>query len=234
MSIHIAAPEGAIAQTVLLPGDPLRAKFIAERFLEKPEQFNAVRNMFGYTGTWNGKRVSVMGTGMGMPSHSIYVTELLKDYGCKRLVRVGTCGSLQAGVGLRDVVLAQTACSNSSLNRMRFRGMDYAPSANFELLSRAHKAATDKGSRAHVGPILSSDSFYDDDPEAWKLWARYGVLAVEMETAELYTLAAKYGAQALAVLTVSDSLVTHELTSSEEREKTFSAMMEIALEAALY
>ncbi|HOX92235.1 MAG TPA: purine-nucleoside phosphorylase [Spirochaetales bacterium] len=231
MSIHIAAPSGSIAETILLPGDPLRAKFIAENFFETCQQFNAVRNMFGYTGTWKGNRVSVMGTGMGMPSHSIYVNELLKDYGCKRLVRVGTCGSLQAGVGIRDLVLAQSACSNSSLNRMRFKGMDYAPTANFELLSRAYNAAVAKGAKVHVGPILSSDSFYDDEPDAWKLWARYGVLAVEMESAELYTLAAKYGAQALAVLTVSDSLVTHELTSSEEREKTFGAMMEIALNA---
>lgn len=232
MSIHIAAEKGSIAETILLPGDPLRAKFIAENFFTEIKQFNSVRNMFGYTGNWNGNKVSVMGTGMGMPSHSIYVNELLAEYGVKKLIRVGTCGSFQEDIKLRSVILAQSACSNSSLNRMRFRGMDYAPSADFTLLKNAWDDAVAKGIPVHAGPILSSDSFYDDDPDTWKLWAKYGVLAVEMETAELYTLAAKFKAQALAILTVSDSLVTRELTSSEEREKTFKAMIELALGAA--
>ncbi len=233
MSIHINAPAGAIAESILLPGDPLRAKFIAENWLEEPVQFNAVRNMFGYTGRHKGARVSVMGTGMGMPSHSIYVNELLRDYGVKRLARVGTCGSLNAGIKLRDLVLAQGACTDSNVNRIRFRGMDYAPCAAFSLLERAHRSAVGRGLPVHVGPVLSSDSFYAEDPEQWKLWARFGVLGVEMEAAELYTLAAKFGAQAIAILTVSDSLVTGEATSSAERETTFRAMMDVALDTVL-
>lgn len=231
MSVHIEAPVGAIAEGILLPGDPLRAKFIAENFLEGAELFNAVRNMFGYTGTYKGQRVSVMGTGMGMPSHSIYVNELLREYGVKKLIRVGTCGSVHEDIRVRDLVLAMSACTDSNVNRIRFRGMDYAPTASFELLSKAHKAAAARGMKAAVGPILSSDSFYAEDPEQWKLWARFGVLAVEMEAAELYTLAAKFGAQALAILTVSDSIVTGEATSSAERQSSFGAMVELALEA---
>lgn len=232
MSIHIEAPAGAIAEAILLPGDPLRAKFIAETYLEKPQQFNQVRNMFGYTGLYKGQRVSVMGTGMGMPSHSIYVNELLRDYGVKKLIRVGTCGSLREDIKLRDLVLAISACTDSNVNRIRFRGMDYAPSASWSLLSRAHALAEAKGLSARVGPILSSDSFYGEDPEQWKLWARFGVLAVEMEAAELYTLAAKFGADALAILTISDSLVTGETTTSAERQTSFGAMVELALETA--
>ncbi|MGD9939266.1 MAG: purine-nucleoside phosphorylase [Clostridia bacterium] len=230
MSIHIEAPAGAIAESILLPGDPLRAKFIAETYLEKPQQFNQVRNMFGYTGLYKGQRVSVMGTGMGMPSHSIYVNELLRDYGVKKLIRVGTCGSLREDIKLRDLVLAISACTDSNVNRLRFRGMDYAPSASFSLLSKAHALAVSKGLPARVGPILSSDSFYGEDPDQWKLWARFGVLAVEMEAAELYTLAAKFGAEALAILTISDSLVTGEATTSAERQSSFGAMVELALE----
>lgn len=231
MSVHIEAPVGAIAEGILLPGDPLRAKFIAENFLEGAELFNSVRNMFGYTGSYKGKRVSVMGTGMGMPSHSIYVNELLREYGVKKLVRVGTCGSVREDIRVRDLVLAMSACTDSNVNRVRFRGMDYAPTASFELLSKAHKAAAERGMKAAVGPILSSDSFYAEDPEQWKLWARFGVLAVEMEAAELYTLAAKFGAQALAILTVSDSIVTGEATSSAERQSSFGAMVQLALDA---
>lgn len=230
MSIHIEAPAGAIAESILLPGDPLRARFIAENYLEKPEQFNQVRNMFGYTGRYKGQRVSVMGTGMGMPSHSIYVNELLREYGVKKLIRVGTCGSVREDIGLRDLVLAISACTDSNVNRLRFRGMDYAPSASWNLLSRAHELARAKGFAVRVGPILSSDSFYGEDPDQWKLWARFGVLAVEMEAAELYTLAAKFGAEALAILTVSDSIVTGEATTSSERQNSFGAMVELALE----
>jgi purine-nucleoside phosphorylase len=233
MSIHIAAAKGQIAERILLPGDPLRAKFIAETFLEKPERFNDVRNMFGYTGTYKGERVSVMGTGMGMPSISIYANELIRDYGVKVLVRVGTCGGLVSEVKVRDMILGISASTDSAVNKVRFRGMDYAPAPSFRLLEAAYRAAVERKMPVHVGKIISSDSFYTEDPDQWKLWARFGVIGVEMEAAELYTLAAKYGVEALAVLTVSDHLVTHEDTSSEEREKTFLSMIEVGLAAAL-
>jgi len=233
MSTHIAAVKGQIAEGILLPGDPLRAKFIAENFLERPERFNEVRNMFGYTGLYKGERVSVMGTGMGMPSHSIYVNELIRDYGCKRLVRVGTCGSLRAEIKVRDLIIAISASTDSAVNKVRFRGMDYAPAPSFRLLKAAYDAAVAARLPVNVGKVLSSDSFYTEDPEQWKLWARFGVVGVEMETAELYTLAAKYDVEALSILTVSDHLVTHEETTSAEREKSFGAMVEIGLAAAL-
>jgi len=233
MSIHIEAPAGAIAEAILLPGDPLRAKFIAENYLEKPELFNRVRNMFGYTGLYKGKRVSVMGTGMGMPSHAIYVNELLMEYKVKKLIRVGTCGSLQADVKVRDVILATAACTNSNVNRIRFQGMDYAPAADFGLLETAWRMGRERGIELKAGTIISSDSFYSEDPDAWKLWAKFGVLGIEMEAAELYTLAAKYRAQALAILTVSDSLVSGEATNSDERERTFRAMAELGLETII-
>lgn len=230
MSIHIEAQKGAIAESILLPGDPLRAKFIAENYLTEPVLFNKVRNMFGYTGTYKGQKVSVMGTGMGMPSHSIYVNELLREYGVKKLIRVGTCGSLQEEIRVRDVIIAMSACTDSNVNRIRFRGLDFAPTADFELLEKAWRRGKEIGLSVKVGSIISSDSFYAEDPDQWKMWARYRVLAVEMETAELYTLAAKFNAQALAILTVSDSLVTHEVTSAQERETTFKSMLELALE----
>ncbi|HTH13275.1 MAG TPA: purine-nucleoside phosphorylase [Spirochaetia bacterium] len=233
MSIHIAAAPGEIAPAILLPGDPLRAQFIAEKFLENPVCFNKVRNMFGYTGTWKGQRVSVMGTGMGMPSLSIYAHELIRDYGVKKLVRVGTCGGLHESVQVRDLVLALSASTDSAVNKVRFRGMDYAPAPSFRLLHAAYQRAVAQGLPVHVGKIVSSDSFYTHDPHQWKLWAQFGVVAVEMEAAELYTLAAQYGVEALAVLTVSDHLVTGGDTSSEERERTFGAMVEVGLAAAL-
>jgi purine-nucleoside phosphorylase len=233
MSTHIAASEGQIAQGILLPGDPLRAKFIAETFLERHERFNDVRNMFGYTGFYHGERVSVMGTGMGMPSLSIYVNELIRDYGVKRLVRVGTCGGLSAEVKVRDVILGMSASTDSAVNKVRFRGMDYAPAPSFRLLYAAYRAAVERKLPVHVGKVVSSDSFYTEDPEQWRLWARFGVLGVEMEAAELYTLAAKYGAEALAVLTVSDHLVSSEDTSPEERERSFGSMVELGLAALL-
>jgi purine-nucleoside phosphorylase len=233
MSIHIAAAKGQIAESILLPGDPLRAKFIAETFLEKSEKFNDVRNMFGYTGTYKGERVSVMGTGMGMPSISIYANELMRDYGVKKLVRVGTCGALVAEVKVRDMILGISASTDSAANKVRFRGMDYASAPSFRLLEAAYKAAVERKMPVHVGKIISSDSFYTEDPDQWRLWARFGVIGVEMEAAELYTLAAKYGVEALAVLTVSDHLVTHEDTTPAEREKTFLSMIEVGLAAAL-
>ncbi len=229
MSIHIAAKPGQIADRILLPGDPLRAKFIAENFLEGAERFNEVRNMFGFTGTFQGVRVSVMGTGMGMPSLSIYVNELIRDYGVKKLIRVGTCGAMRKEIKIRDTILAMSASTDSAVNKVRFNGMDYAPTASFPLLMNAYEAARESGYSPFVGSVLSSDSFYSENPEQWKLWAKFGVVGVEMETAELYTLAAKYDVQALAILTVSDHLLTGEMTSSEERQTSFSAMVETAL-----
>ena len=231
MSIHIEAKPGAIAPSILLPGDPMRAQYIAETFLENAVCFNKVRGMLGFTGSFQGKPVSVMGSGMGQPSLSIYVNELLREYQVKTLIRVGTCGALQPGIHIRDIVLAMSSCTDSAVNKIRFRGMDYAPTADFKLLSRAYAEAAQRTVTIHAGPILASDSFYAEDPEQWKLWARFGVLAVEMESAELYTLAAKFQARALSILTVSDSLVSHEETTSQERERTFSTMVEIALAA---
>lgn len=230
MSVHIGAKEGQIADKVLLPGDPLRAKFIAKNFLENAECYNEVRGMYGYTGTYNGKRVSVQGTGMGIPSISIYVNELIQFYGVKNLIRVGTCGSYQESVKVRDVILAMSASTDSAINKIRFNGMDFAPTASFELLKKAYDISVAKGLSTKVGNVVSSDTFYDDDPNSWKLWANYGVLAVEMEAAALYTLAAKFGVNALAILTVSDHLVTGELTTAEERQKTFTDMIEVALD----
>jgi len=233
MSTHIAAKKGEIAEAVLLPGDPLRAKFVAENFFNDVIQYNSVRNMFGYTGTYKGKKVSVQGTGMGIPSISIYVNELFKDYGVKRAIRIGTAGSLHKDVKVRDVVLAMSACTNSGANSIRFKGMNYAPTATFSLLKKAWDTAVSKGWEPKVGPILSSDMFYSEDPDEWKLWAKFGCLSVEMECAELYTLAAKYEREALCILTISDSLVTGDDTSPEERQTTFTKMMEIALETAI-
>jgi purine-nucleoside phosphorylase len=233
MSIHIAAKPGEIAESVILPGDPLRAQFIAENFLENAVRYTDIRNMFGFTGTYHGKRVSVQGTGMGIPSISIYVNELFKDYGVKRAIRTGTAGSLQKDVAIRDIILATGASTDSAVNRIRFGGRFFAPCASFSLLKTAHDIAVKQGMPVKAGNILSSDSFYTENPDDWKLWAKFGVLAVEMETAELYTLAAKYNREALTILTVSDSLVTGESTSSEERQKSFTRMMEIALETAV-
>lgn len=232
MSIHIEAKKGDIAETILLPGDPLRAKWIAETFFENPACFNEVRGMLGYTGTYNGKRVSVMGTGMGVPSISIYSHELITEYGVKNLIRVGSAGSYQAHVKIRDIVLAMAASSNSGVNELRFGGADYAPTANFELFQKAVDAAKAKKINIKAGNIFTSDEFYADDFESYKKWSKFGVLCVEMETAGLYTVAAKHNANALSILTISDSLVTGERTTSKERETTFKEMIEVALELA--
>ncbi len=232
MSLHIGAQSGDIGETVLLPGDPLRAKHIAETMLENAVCYNEVRGMYGFTGTYKGKKVSVQGTGMGQPSISIYVNELISSYHVKNLIRIGTCGALQPDLKMRDVVLAMAASTDSNMNRIRFPGMDYAPTASFPLLKKAYDAASRMGIAVQAGNILSSDTFYDDDPESWKKWAALGVLAVEMETSALYTLAAKFKVNALAICTVSDSLVTKELESSEARQKTMNQMVEIALEIA--
>ncbi len=233
MSIHIGAKPGEIAEIVLLPGDPLRAEFAAKEFLSDAVCYNRVRGMLGFTGTWKGVRVSIQGTGMGIPSHSIYVSELLREYSARTLIRIGSCGSFQESVALREIVIAMTASTDSGANRLRFAGMDYAPAADYGLLSRACDLAAERGHRFHAGGILSADIFYQDDPEAWKHWAEFGVLAVEMETSGLYTLAAQAGAKALAICTVSDSLVTGEALSSDDRETSFREMIELALDTAI-
>lgn len=232
MSFHLSAQPGEVAETVLLPGDPLRAKFIAETMLENAVCYNQIRNMFGFTGFYKGKRVSIQGTGMGMPSLAIYASELMEFYHVRRVIRVGSCGALQPDLKLRDLVLAQSASTDSSFNRVRFRGMDYASTANFRLLHQAYQIAQQKNIPVKVGGILSSDNFYGADPEEWKLWAQYGVLAVEMETAALYTLAAYHKVEALALLTVSDNLATKEEETAEARQLAFTKMFEIALELA--
>lgn len=232
MSIHINAKKGDIADTILLPGDPLRAKYIAENFLEDVTLYNEVRNMFGYTGTYKGQRISVQGTGMGVPSISIYVTELMQEYDVQKLIRVGTCGAIQKDVQVRDVILAQSASTNSKMNEIIFDGIDYAPTANFDLLLKAYEAGVEKGLQMQVGNVFTEDVFYNEYSNHAK-WAQHGVLAVEMEASALYTLAAKFGRQALAVLTVSDHIITGEMTTAEERQLTFNDMIEVALEAAI-
>lgn len=233
MSVHIEAKEGQIAETVLLPGDPLRAKYIAETFLTDVEQYNRVRNMFGYTGTYKGQRVSVQGTGMGIPSMMIYAEELITGYNVKNLIRVGTAGGMQKDVKVRDVILAQGATTDSAVVKNTFDNqVQFAPIADFELLKTAYDIAIEQGMEVKVGNILSADRFYNTELDKKKL-ADYGVLATEMEAAGLYTLAAKYNRKALAILTISDHLITGEETSSDEREKTFNDMMIVALETAL-
>jgi purine-nucleoside phosphorylase len=233
MSTHIAAKPGEIADAILLPGDPLRAKFIAETYLESPKQYTDVRNILGFTGLYKGKAVSVQGTGMGIPSISIYIHELFQDYGVKRAIRIGTAGAIQANVKLRDLVLAMSASTDSGVNTQRFGGSHYAPTASWKLLKTAYDTSLSKGWTPAVGNVVCSDLFYSADPQGWKLWAEYGALAVEMESAELYTVAAKFGREALAILTISDSLVTGESSSSAERQTAFTRMMEVALETAV-
>lgn len=230
---HIGAETGEIAETILLPGDPLRAKYIAENFLTDVKQFNGVRNMFGYTGYYKGKRLSVMGTGMGCPSIGIYSYELIHFYGCKNLIRIGTAGALQENVKIRDLVIGMGACTTSNyVKQFRLPG-DYSCICSFELLEKAVKAARDKGMKFHVGNILSSDMFYNPElPSVGMGWDQMGVLAVEMEAAALYSNAAAAGVNALCILTISDSIVTGEATTAEERQTSFTNMMEVALELA--
>ena len=232
MSTHINAPEGAIASSILLPGDPLRAKFIAENFLENAVCYNEVRGMLGFTGTYKGKRVSVQGTGMGQPSLSIYVTELFKFYGVQNAIRVGTCGAVNADTQLRDTIIVNSACSDSCLLNQRFGNMHFAPTANFQLVRTADKIASDMGIRYQVGSVASSDFFYDKN-ENWKKWAEYGVLGIEMECAELFTLAAEYKRRALAIMTVSDHILLGGQTTAEERQTTFTNMIKLALDTVV-
>jgi purine-nucleoside phosphorylase len=229
MSVHIEAKKGEIAETVLLPGDPLRAKWIAETFFENPKLYNDVRGMLGYTGTYKGKAVSVQGTGMGIPSALIYCHELINNFGAKNLIRVGSAGSYNKEVNIRDIVIAMAASSTSGINNSRFFNADYAPTANFELFMKAASYAKSKQIEIKAGNVLSSDEFYEDDVNTYKKWAKFGVLCVEMETAGLYTIAARHQVKALSILTISDSLVTKETTTTEERESTFETMIEIAL-----
>ncbi len=235
MSTHIAAAPGEVAPHVLMPGDPLRAKWIAETFLDEAACYSSVRGMLGFTGTYRGARVSVQGSGMGQPSLAIYANELFREYDVRTIVRVGSCGALSEKLKVRDVVIASGACTDSSMNRIRFEGLDYAPVADFTLLRAAHDAAVARGleERTVVGLIMSSDSFYHPRPELTARLTRYGVLAVEMEASALYTLAAEHDARALTVCTVSDHIVTGEETTAEERERTFGEMVQVALDAVI-
>lgn len=234
MSIHIGAQKGDIADTVLLPGDPLRAKYIAENFLEEMACYNEVRGMYGYTGTYKGKKISVQGTGMGVPSISIYVNELIQSYDVQKLIRVGTCGAIQKDVKVRDVILASTSSTDSQMNRMVFGGIDYAPTADFSLLKNAYDTGIEKELSIQVGNVFTSDNFYrDNNEELLALLDQYNVLAIEMESTALYTLAAKFNRKALSVLTVSDHMITGEETSAMERQTTFNDMIEVSLDAAI-
>ena len=232
MTIHIGAKIDEIADTVLLPGDPMRAKWAAEQFLTSPRLVNQVRGMFGYTGTFNGNRVTIQGSGMGMPSLSIYANELIRDYNAQTLIRIGSCGGMQPNIDIRDIILAQTTTYVTTPSSTVMKEISFSPCADFELLKNAHSFAESKGFKTHVGNIYSSDTFYDERADLNEQMVRHGVLAVEMEAAELYTLAARFNRKALAILTVSDHLQTGEALPSDEREKTFAQMIEVALAAA--
>jgi purine-nucleoside phosphorylase len=229
MSSHLNAKKGEIAEVVLLPGDPLRAKWIAETFLEDAFCYSQVRGMLGYTGMYNGKRVSVQGSGMGIPSALIYIHELIHEYGVKEIVRVGTAGSYSENIHIRDLVLAMSASTSSSINNIPFDQQNYAPTADFELFRRAVGYAENNNLSFKAGNVLSEDKFYNEDPERYKLWASYGVLCAEMESAALYTIAAKNNVKALTILTISDSKVTGEHCSHDERERDFESMVRMAL-----
>ncbi len=232
MSIHIEAQSGEIAKTVLFPGDPLRAEYFAKQYLKNPKLVNKRRGMFCYTGIYEDKEVSIMGSGMGQASLGIYANELYKDYNVEAIIRIGSGGSFQNHVNVGDIILAQGACTNGNINKRRFNNLDFAAIASFKLLRSAVDTAEQRQLTHHVGNILSSDSFYNPDPQEWKLWARFAVLAIEMETAELYTLAAQYGKQALCILTISDSLVDDSHDILQDREKGMGKMAELALAIA--
>jgi purine-nucleoside phosphorylase len=234
MSVHIGGKPGDIAERVLLPGDPMRAKWIAETFLEDVVCYTQVRGMLGFTGTWQGERVSVQGSGMGMPSASIYTHELINEYGVKSVIRIGSCGALAMDLNLGDVIAAIGSATDSNMNRTRFDGLvDYAPVADFGLLRTAVDAAEALGTPIRVGPILAADAFYTDRPDLYDSLADYGVLAVEMESAAIYTIAARYKAKALTILTVSDHIKRGEAMDSAQREQGFSNMVKIGLNTAI-
>jgi len=230
---HIEANTGDFAKTVLMPGDPLRAKYIAENFLDNAKCVTRVRNMFGYTGTYKGKPVSVMGSGMGVPSISIYATELYKDYGVESIIRIGSCGAVRDDIKVRDIIVGMSASTDSNVNRSRLSGCDFAATADFELLHKVVTTAEKTGKKIRVGNIFTSDLFYTPQPEMFALMEKYGILAVEMEAAGLYGVAAEYGKKALTVLTVSDHIKTGEQTTADERETTFKGMMELTLDSLL-
>lgn len=232
MTVHIGAKPGEIAPTVLMPGDPYRAKWVAETFLDDAKLVNETRGMLGFTGTWQGHPVTIQGSGMGMPSLSIYANELIRDYDAQTLIRIGSAGAMQENIKVRDLVLAMSACTMSTPSRGIFRDLNFAPTADFGLLQAAWKAAEGRDVATHAGQIYSSDVFYDERPDLNEQMQRHGVLCVEMEAAELYTLAARYGRRALAILTISDHLLTHEALPSDQRERSFGDMVEIALKAA--
>ena len=232
MTIHIGAEPGDIAETVLLPGDPYRAKWAAETFLTQARQVNNVRGMLGFTGQWNGHAVTIQGSGMGMPSLSIYVNELIRDYDAKTLIRIGSCGAMQDHIAVRDIIIAMTASTLSTPSRGIFKDLNFAPCADWSLMRAAVAAAEKTTSPLHVGGIYSSDVFYDERPDLNQQMIRHGILAVEMEAAELYNLAARHGVRALAILTVSDHLITGDALPADQREQSFGDMVEIALQAA--
>lgn len=230
---HINAEMGDFADVVLMPGDPLRAKFIAENFLDDVKQVNDVRGMLGFTGTYKGRRISVMGHGMGIPSCSIYTKELITEFGVKKIIRVGSCGAVRSDIKLRDVVIGMGACTDSKVNRLRFKDHDYAAIADYDMVRNAADAAKAKGISVRVGNLFSADLFYTPDPQMFDVMEKYGILGIEMEAAGIYGVAAEFGAKALAICTVSDHIRTHEQTTSEERQTTFNEMVEIALESIL-
>ena len=234
MSVHIGAEPGEIAERVLLPGDPMRAKWIAETFLDDPKCYTEVRGMLGFTGTWQGVRVSVQGSGMGMPSASIYTHELINEYGVESIIRIGSCGALAMDLNLGDVIAAIGSATDSNMNRTRFDGLvDYAPVADFGLLRTSVEVAERRGVAMRVGPILAADAFYTDRPDLYDSLADYGVLAVEMESAAIYTIAARYRAKALTILTVSDHIKRGEKMAAAEREQGFADMVQIGLDTAI-
>ncbi|KGQ71422.1 purine-nucleoside phosphorylase [Chelonobacter oris] len=230
---HINAADGAFADVVLMPGDPLRAKYIAETFLQDAQEVTNVRNMLGYTGTYKGRKISIMGHGMGIPSCSIYAKELITEYGVKKIIRVGSCGAVRHDVKIRDVVIGLGACTDSKVNRIRFKDNDFAAIADYSMVAAAVEAAKQKGVNVQVGNLFSADLFYTPDVEMFDYMEKYGILGVEMEAAGIYGVAAEFGAKALTICTVSDHIRTHEQTSAEERQLTFNEMIEIALESVL-
>lgn len=234
MTPHINAPQGAFADIVLMPGDPLRAKYIAEHFLQNAELVTSVRNMLGYTGTYKGRRVSVMGHGMGIPSCSIYAKELITEYGVKKLIRIGSCGALSENIKIRDIIIALGACTDSNVNRIRFKGYDFAAIADFDLVQSAVKTAQDLNTPIHIGNVFTSDLFYTPDTQIFDIAEKHGVLGVEMETAGFYGVAAEFGAKAMAMMTVSDHMKTGEQIPAEERQLSFNEMITLALEIALF
>ena len=233
MTPHINAPADAFADAVLMPGDPLRAKYIAETFLENVQEVTNVRNMLGFTGTYKGRRISVMAHGMGIPSCSIYAKELITEYGVKKLIRVGSCGAVRMDVKVRDVVIGLGACTDSKVNRIRFKDNDFAAIADFGLTQAAVQAAKELDVKVRVGNLFSADLFYTSDVAMFDVMEKYGILGVEMEAAGIYGVAAEYGARALTICTVSDHIRTHEQTSAEERQLTFNEMIKVALETVL-